>query len=116
DITEALASNSPSVPIGIKEADHSLGLFERLNQSVQKDSVKTTVAKFDATLMMFVEGVHRLLLWGQIPGAYRSGHLYDINELWKQGGYQGRSPCLVSCGREARRIAKGWKGCRISKE
>src|ERR1700730_15611572 len=23
---------------------------------------------------------------------------------------------LVSCGREARRIAKGWKGCRISKE
>jgi hypothetical protein len=54
----------------------SLGLLERLNQSVQKDSVI-----IDATLMMFVEGVHRLLLCGQIPGSYRSGHLYGINEL-----------------------------------
>ena len=47
DITEALASNSLSVAIGIKEADHSLGLLERLNQSVQKDSVI-----IDATLIL----------------------------------------------------------------
>jgi hypothetical protein len=38
--------------------------MEGLNQSVQKDAVKTTVAKLYAILVMFAEGVHRLLLCG----------------------------------------------------
>ena len=33
----------------------------RLNQPVQKNPIETTVAKFDAILMVFAEGVHRLL-------------------------------------------------------
>jgi hypothetical protein len=45
-------------------------ISELLNQSVQKDPVKTTVGQFDAILMMLVEDVHSLLLYGQIPGAY----------------------------------------------
>jgi hypothetical protein len=38
--------------------------FEMLNRSIQINVVKTTVAKSDATLMMLLEGVHRLFpLW-----------------------------------------------------
>jgi hypothetical protein len=49
-----------ALPIGFKEADHTLGLLKRLNQSVQKNPIKTTVGEFDAMLMMFAEGVHEL--------------------------------------------------------
>jgi hypothetical protein len=53
-------------------------LLEGLNQSVQKDAVKTTVAEFYAILVMFAEGVHRLLLCGEIPGTYGGESLCDI--------------------------------------
>ena len=49
-----------------------------MNQSVQKDAVKTTVAEFYAILVMFAEGVHRLLLCGEIPGTYGGESLCDI--------------------------------------
>jgi hypothetical protein len=78
NVTQKIASNPPTLAIGIKVADHSLGLLKRLNQSVQKNPIKTTVGKFDATLMMFAEGVHRLLLCGEIPGTYRGECLCDI--------------------------------------
>jgi hypothetical protein len=39
-------------------------LLEGPNQCVQKDTVKTTIAKLYAILVMFAEGVHRLLLCG----------------------------------------------------
>jgi hypothetical protein len=55
-------------------------LLKRLDQSVQKKPIKTTVAKFDAILMMFAEGVHRLLLCGEIPGTYRGESLCDIED------------------------------------
>ena len=57
NITQKIASNPLPLPIGIKETDYSLGLLKRLNQSVQKNPIKTTVAKFDAILMMFAGGV-----------------------------------------------------------
>ena len=60
DIAQAVASNPFALSIGIKEADHSLWLLKRLNQPVQKNPIKTTVAKFDAIVMVFSEGVHRL--------------------------------------------------------
>jgi hypothetical protein len=53
NITQKIASNPLPLPIGIKETDYSLGLLKRLNLSVQKNPIKTTVAKFDAILMMF---------------------------------------------------------------
>ena len=60
DIAQTVASYPLALPIGIKKTDHSFGLLERLNQPVQKNPIKTTVAKFDAILMMFAEGVHAL--------------------------------------------------------
>ena len=64
NITQKIAGNPPALPIGIKEADDSLRLLKRLNQSVQKNAIKTTVGKFDAMLMVLVEGVHRQVLFG----------------------------------------------------
>ena len=64
DIAPAVASNPFALSIGIKEADHSLWLLKRLNQPAQKNPIKTTVAKFNAIVMVFAEGVHRLFLGG----------------------------------------------------
>jgi hypothetical protein len=64
DIAQAVASNPFALSIGIKEADHSLWLLKRLNQPVQKNPIKTAVTKFDAIVMVFAEGVHRLFLGG----------------------------------------------------
>src|SRR6516165_12599512 len=58
NITQEIASNAQALAVGIKDTDHSFGLLKRLNQSVQKNPIKTTVGKFDAILMMFAEGVH----------------------------------------------------------
>jgi hypothetical protein len=51
-IAQTVASNPFALPIGIKETDHSFGLLKRLNQTVQKNPIETTVAKFDAILMV----------------------------------------------------------------
>jgi hypothetical protein len=64
DIAQEVASNPQALAIGIKETDHSFGLLKRLNQPVQKNPIKTTVAEFDAIFMMLVEGVQELLLCG----------------------------------------------------
>src|SRR6516164_6490743 len=58
NISQEIASHAQALAVGIKETDHSFGLLKRLNQSVQKNPIKTTVGKFDAILMMFAEGVH----------------------------------------------------------
>jgi hypothetical protein len=68
NIAQNMTSNPLGLPIGVKEADYPLGLLKRLNQSVQKNPIKTTIGKFDAILMVLAEGVHRLLLCGEIPG------------------------------------------------
>src|SRR4029077_5197310 len=70
DIAQALARDSFALTISVEETDDALGLLKGLNQSVQKDPIKTTVAKFYAILMMFAEGVHCLLLCAPTPGTY----------------------------------------------
>jgi hypothetical protein len=54
-LVKRIPSNAQALAVGIKETDHSFGLLKRLNQSVQKNPIKTTVGKFDAILMMFAE-------------------------------------------------------------
>jgi hypothetical protein len=93
-IAQAVASNPLALSIGIEETDHSLGLLKRLNQPVQKNPIETTVAKFDAILMVFAEGVHRLLQvlrYQELIALNASATSSSITE------YQGRSPWLVHC-------------------
>ena len=107
NVTQKIPSNPLALAIGIKETDHSLGLLKRLNQPVQKNPIKTTVGKFDAIVIMLAEGVHRLLLCGQIPGTYRGESFCDIEHHTKLGrscrskpkaknprGFGGQSPLI----------------------
>src|SRR6476660_3471848 len=61
DVTQTLAGDSLAAAISIEETNDSLGLLERLDQAVEQDAVKAAVVKFNAMLMMFVEGVHGVL-------------------------------------------------------
>ena len=45
DIAQTLSRDSLSLALGIKETDDPLGLLEGLNQSVQKNAVKTAVTE-----------------------------------------------------------------------
>ena len=83
NLAQAVVSNPLALAVSIKETNPSLRLLKGLNQSVQKNPIKTTVAKFDAILMVFAEGLHRWLLGGQIPGTYRDECLCDIE--WHNG-------------------------------
>jgi len=71
DFRQGPPGHSFSLSVGIKEPEHALGLLERLDQGVQQDSIKASIPKLDAILVMLVEGVHGALLCGEIPGAYR---------------------------------------------
>jgi len=50
------------VPVSVEEPDHSFGLLEGLDKSVEQNAVKTTIAEADAVLVMLVKGVH-----GRLP-------------------------------------------------
>src|SRR5579863_4975944 len=67
--------HSFSVTIGVEETKHTLGLLERLDQSVQQKTVETPIPELDAILMMLDEDVHGTLLCGEIRGAYRRERL-----------------------------------------
>jgi hypothetical protein len=55
--------------------------FEMLNRSIQINVVKTTVAKSDATLMMLLEGVHRLFpRYGKRRSSLRTFVLHDYGQ------------------------------------
>jgi hypothetical protein len=69
NLSQILVCEPLGLAIGIEETNHAFGLLEGLNQSVEKDAVKTAVAEFYVIVVMFAEGVHRAwLLCCQIPG------------------------------------------------
>jgi hypothetical protein len=63
------------VPIGPEEADGPLFLLKRLDRGMQQDTIEATLGETDVILMVFVKGVHGVLQWGQILGAYSRGRL-----------------------------------------
>jgi hypothetical protein len=62
--------NPLSFTVGIEKPQHSFWLLERLDQSVQQDSIEASIAELDAILMVLEEGVHRNPQCGDIPGGY----------------------------------------------
>src|ERR1700720_3620676 len=46
------------LPVSVEEADDTLRLLERLNQTVQQDAIKATIMPSNAVPVMLVEGVH----------------------------------------------------------
>src|ERR1700692_2406667 len=75
NLVQYVAGHTFSLPIRIEETDHALGLLKRLDQSVQKQPVETTIGEANAILVMLEKGVHGNLQCGEIPGAYTSERL-----------------------------------------
>ncbi len=97
NLAQLVACHPFAFAIGIEKADDSLGLLKGLNQAVQKDSVKTPIAKFDAIFMMLVEVVHRSIscvVEYQELTSFERFYGFTTNPLSLKG-YQGRSPWLV---------------------
>jgi hypothetical protein len=86
-----IAADRIELPIGSEKAHDPLGLLKRLDKPVQQDPVKTPIAKADAVLVMFAEGIHRRPL---IRGRQLS-RCDVVLRLPKYQGYQGQSPWLV---------------------
>jgi hypothetical protein len=67
DLGEGPTGHPFSIAIGVEESEYPFGLLEGLNQSVQKESIETSISELDATLMVLVESVHGDLLCSGIP-------------------------------------------------
>src|ERR1700674_2910079 len=46
------------IPIRTEETYHSLGLLERLDQTVEQNPIKATISETNVILVMLVESVH----------------------------------------------------------
>lgn len=92
DVAQQLPRNRVLVPVAREEPDHTFGLLERLNQSVQQQPIETAVAEPDAILVVLAEGVHGDLrdvrhLRGYPPGRLRedaSMRDYHQLDLWQR--------------------------------
>ena len=80
-----------AVTVGVEEPEHTFGLLEGLDETVQENPVEASIPELDATLVVFVKGVHGALLCGEIPGAYRHERLAKRTSLPSDGGYQGEA-------------------------
>jgi len=71
DLRESPVGHPFGVAVCVEEAQHSFGLLERLNESVQKKPIEASISELDAILMVLVKGVHGNLQRGEIPGKSR---------------------------------------------
>jgi len=58
DVCEGLPGDPFSFAVHVEEAEHPLGLLERLDQAVEQETIKTPVSELDVMLMVLNEGVH----------------------------------------------------------
>src|SRR5260370_820589 len=75
DVPQHLPTDGINLAIGPEKADGPLFLLKRLDHGMQQDTIEATLAQTDVILMMFIEGVHWVLQWGQILRAYSPGRL-----------------------------------------
>ena len=69
DSPQHVAADRILIPIRTEETHHSLGLLERLDQTVEQNAIKATISESNVIVVMLVESVHGKLLCGEIPGA-----------------------------------------------
>src|SRR5207253_8834127 len=112
DLRQGSPGHSLPMTIGVEEAQHALGLLERLDQSVEQEPIKTPIPELDAILVMLDEGVHGTLLCGEIPGAYRRerlplyGHFETCPDLSGSAGMAEGPPIRAGGLRSHRRLSQ----------
>jgi hypothetical protein len=90
DIRQNLACYRKELSVEAEETDHSLGLLEWLDQTVQENAVEASISSANAMLVVLVEGVHGGLQSGEILRKLFHPRLPRARQ-----GYQGRSPWLL---------------------
>ena len=70
DVPQHLPTDGVDLTIGPEKADGPLFLLKGLDRSMEQDTIEATIGETDVILMVFVKGVHGVLQWGQILGAY----------------------------------------------
>jgi hypothetical protein len=75
DVAQHLPTHGIDLPIGPEKAHGSLFLLKGLDRGVEQDTIEAPIGETDVILMMFVKGVHGVLQWGQILGAYPTERL-----------------------------------------
>jgi hypothetical protein len=75
DIGQGRSGYPLAFAVGVEEPEHPFRLLEGLDETVQQNPVEASIPELDATLVVFVKGVHGALLCGEIPGAYRRERL-----------------------------------------
>ena len=75
DVAQHLPTHGIDLAIGPEKSHGALFLLKRLDRGVEQDTIEATIGETDVILMVFVKGVHGVLQWGQILGAYSRGRL-----------------------------------------
>jgi hypothetical protein len=70
DIAQQLPTDGVDVAIEVEKADGTLWLLKGLNRGMEQDTIEATIGETDVILVVFEKGVHGVLQWGQILGAY----------------------------------------------
>jgi hypothetical protein len=75
DVAQQLPTHGIDLPIAPEKAHGSLFLLKGLDHGMEQDTIEATISETDVILMVFIEGVHGVLQWGEILGAYPSERL-----------------------------------------
>ena len=75
DVAQHLPTHGIDLAIAPEKAHGALFLLKRLDRGVQQDTIEATIGETDVILMVFVKGVHGVLQWGEILGAYPTERL-----------------------------------------
>src|SRR5438552_11987390 len=75
DVAQHLPTDGIDLAIGPEKADSTLFLLKRLDRGMEQDTIEATIGETDVILMVFVKGVHGVLHWGEILGAYPTERL-----------------------------------------
>jgi hypothetical protein len=75
DVAQQLPTHGIDLPIAPEKAHGSLFLLKGPDHGMEQDTIEATISETDVILMVFIEGVHGVLQWGEILGAYPSERL-----------------------------------------
>src|SRR5579863_1191262 len=87
DLGQHVPAHREFLPVGGEEANGSFGLLKGLDQTIQQNSVETTIVEPDAILVMFVKGVHGNLqqwsaIWKLTPWTPLQTRLRNFRDAW----------------------------------
>ena len=75
DVAQDLPTHGIDLAIAPEKTHRTLFLLKGLDRGVEQDTIEATICETDVILMVFEKGVHGVLQWGEILGAYPTERL-----------------------------------------